>query len=304
MSSDGERLEISAVCADYFAALHGCDAERFRGMFHPRGVLLGLGPDGAVVRRDSAAFCAGVVARGASNEYAVHDRIVSIEFLGRACASAKVQIALPPAPESPTPTTTAVLYTDFLTLLRDDSIDGGAWRVIAKIYSSAPLDDADVRADGVTPADFSDVTRAVDGYCRSNRRCDGEGMARIFHPACCLTYALPDHLGIVVCDADEFCRVRVAGRWEQPAHRPYAHLRGDPRVAAADTLVSVDFAGPRACRVVLRIGCPPFLWTDVLLCLKLTAPVYGRDGWWIVAKSSSSVPFLQGERGEEGPHRK
>ena len=45
MSSDGERLEISAVCADYFAALHGCDAERFRGMFHPRGVLLGLGPD-------------------------------------------------------------------------------------------------------------------------------------------------------------------------------------------------------------------------------------------------------------------
>ena len=37
------RAAVHAVLETYFAALHECDAAKFHLMFHPRGVLLGLG---------------------------------------------------------------------------------------------------------------------------------------------------------------------------------------------------------------------------------------------------------------------
>ena len=123
-------------------------------------------------------------------------------------------------------------------------------------------------------------------------------MARFFHPACDLTFALPD--GVVVVPSADFCE-RVAARWSMELHRPWAHLRDDPRAAACDSLVSVDFAGPGVCRAVLRIGYPPFLYTDVLLLLRLGAECEGRPGgsWWIVAKSSGNVPLLREEARHE-----
>ena len=52
-----------------------------------------------------------------------------------------------------------------------------------------------------------------------------------------------------------------------------------------------------------RVGYPPFLYTDVLSCVRLEQPVRRKrdgqvestphaPGWWIVAKSSVNEPFL------------
>jgi len=118
-------------------------------------------------------------------------------------------------------------------------------------------------------------------------------MAQVFHPCCNLTFATED--GVVIVSSEDFCE-RVGSRWEVPMHKPFAHLRDDPRAAAVDTLLSVDLAGSKVARVLLNIGYPPCLYTDVLLLLKLSAPLNGRDGgWWIVAKSSCNVPLLAGE---------
>ena len=296
--SRSDDAAIQRTLAAYFAALHDCDAAAFHRMWHPRGVLLGLGPAGDVVARDAAAFCAGVASRGRSSEYAKYDQILLVEKIDATCASAKVRIALPPAPSSPTPTTTPVVYTDWLTLLKDPAL---GWRIIAKVYSSKPLVDAPEKecVPPILPSDFSEVAAALwDGYAAAGRVCDGGKMARFFHPACNLTFALPD--GVVVVPSADFCE-RVAARWSMELHRPWAHLRDDPRAAACDSLVSVDFAGPGVCRAVLRIGYPPFLYTDVLLLLRLGAECEGRPGgsWWIVAKSSGNVPLLREEARHE-----
>ena len=290
--------DLHATLGRYFSALHECDADAFHRMWHPRGILLGLGPAGEVVQRDAATFCEGVVKRGQSTEYAVHDQILLVERIDSTCASAKVRIALPPAPDSPTPTLAATLYTDWLTLLKDPEV---GWRVISKIYSSKPLVDSPALegVGAIDPADFAAVSAACwDGYVAAGRACDGAAMARVFHSACNLTFVLPS--GVVVVPSKEFCE-RVATRWSMEAHAPYAHLKDDPRATSCDSLVSIDFAGPNVCRCILRIGYPPFLYTDVLLLLKQSQQQGDEradcaPGWWIVAKSSGNVPFLADER--------
>jgi len=293
MGTAGADLDaLRATIHDYFSALHECDASAFHRMWHPRGVLLGLSPSGAVVARSADEFCAGVVARGKSPEYAKHDAILSVESLDPSCASAKVCIALPPAPDSPTPTTTPVLYTDFLTLLKDPAL---GWRVIAKVYSSKPLTAPSLEGvPPILPGEFGAAAGACwDGYVAAGRACDADAMSKVFHPACSLTFVGDE--GVVVVSSEAFCE-RVSGRWGMESHKPYAHLRDDPRVASCDSLVSLDFAGPSVCRAMLRIGYPPFLYSDVLLLLKLSSECRGRDGgWWIVAKSSVNVPFLADE---------
>ena len=120
-----------ACLALYFKALHECDAEAFRQMWHPLGHLLGLGPDGAVVDRDSEAFLASATSRDRSTDLAVHDRILALTLVDETCAAAKVQIALPPLPTSPTPTMVPTLYTDLVTML----CENGEWRIISKVHS-------------------------------------------------------------------------------------------------------------------------------------------------------------------------
>ena len=152
---------IQATLLNYFTALHECDETAFRAMWHPSGLLLGLAEDGSVVSRDCETFCSSAVARGKSTALADRDAILAVHLLGDTCASAKVQIALPPAPSSPTPTTTPTMYTDWLTLLLDD----GGWRIIAKVFASAPLAVADRSVTAVTPSDMHDVASAVwDGF--------------------------------------------------------------------------------------------------------------------------------------------
>ena len=94
----------------------------------------------------------------------------------------------------------------------------------------------------------------------------------------------------------------VGNRWSMESHKPFAHLKNDSRISAADTLISIDFAGKDVAMVTLKIGYPPFLYHDVLLLLRLSKPVAERQGssagWWIVAKSSDHEPWMENERRE------
>ena len=163
----------------------------------------------------------------------------------------------------------------WLTLL----LDKGAWMVICAVTSCT--------AGSSTPADMAAVAKVCWEYCGANRACDGDRMAQVFHRRCRLTYTGGDGT-LVIKPQDAFLQM-VSERYSTPMHAPYAHLRDDPRVASADSLLSVTFAAPDLCMVRLKVGHPPVLWTDVLTCARLG----GR--WWIVAKSSCSEPLLADE---------
>lgn len=283
--------EILATVKLYFRSLHTCDGELFHKMWHPHGHLLGASPDGVLVDRNAETFCAGVTARTPSDtpEYLVHDRVLSVNPLDDWTAAVKVQIALPPSPNSPTPTFTPILYTDFLVMLRDKEF---GWRVISKVFSGAPLGDPAV-AKKLEPSDFEEATKAVwQGYVAAGRASDSKRMGSVFHPACNLTFVQDGR--VVVIDSSTFCN-RVGERWDLEVHRPYSHLKSDPRVSAADTLLGLDFAGPGVALATLKIGYPPFLYTDFLSLLYLSSGVpdlSSKPGWWIAAKSSANVPFM------------
>jgi len=163
----------------------------------------------------------------------------------------------------------------WLTLL----VDHGLWVVISAVSSSTQ--------GAVTPADMAAACNACSEYCGANRACDGPRMENVFHPLCRLTYSGPED-SVVVKSQPVFVQM-VNDRYSTPMHAPYAHLRDDPRVAAEDTMIGVTFAAPDVCMVMLKVGHPPMLWTDVLTCARI-------DGnWWIVAKSSCNEPLLKDE---------
>mmetsp|Transcript_9768 Transcript_9768/g.30321 ORF Transcript_9768/g.30321 Transcript_9768/m.30321 type:complete len:324 (-) Transcript_9768:184-1155(-) len=275
----------------YFRSLHTASGALFDAIFHPRGLLLGIGPGGQLVMQDAVTFRAGVEARerSAVSVYTAHDRVLSISVLDARSAIAKVQVALPPVPNSLTPTTLPVLHTVLLVFLREGV---GPFKIISKIFSSAPLGSEVVSAP-IQPADFATAAEAVwAGYTAAGRACDGDAMARIFHPRSQLTFATAEG-ALAVIDAASFCE-RVVNRWQTPEHAPYAHLASSSRAASADTLLSLDFAGPGVAVATLRIGYPPLVYDDVLSLLKLRDD-RGEERWWIVAKSSVSRPFLKEE---------
>ena len=176
----------------------------------------------------------------------------------------------------------------FLTLLLERGL---AWVVISAV--AAPAAPEPPLCAAPTPTDLAAVAAACwDEYCGANRACDAARMAKVFHPLCRLTFAGGDgELVVIPCDA--FLRM-VGGRYATPKHAAYAHLRGDPRVAARDALLGVAFAAPDVAMVLLRVGHPPCLWTDLLTCARV------GGAWWIVAKSSCSEPLLADEAREEG----
>ena len=182
----------------------------------------------------------------------------------------------------------------FLTLLQH----AGEWVVIAAV--TAPTDrptdgrTAPTTATRVTPADFAAVAACCwDEYGGANRACDVDRMSKVFHLMCRLTYTGGDGK-VVIKSQDEFLAM-VGDRYKMPMHAPYAHLRDDPRAAAGDTLLSITFATPDLAMVVLKVGHPPCLWTDLLTCARLGGQ------WWIVAKSSCKEPLLEDEaRSEDG----
>jgi len=155
-----------------------------------------------------------------------------------------------------------------------------SWKVISSAFSE------NTKAESIIPRDASDVSSLVwDGYRSANRSCDGAAMARSFHPTCRLTYCNAQSR-VEIKDSKTFCH-KVQHRYdEEPPHVPYARLRNDARVSEGDSLLSIEFACKDIAMVVLRVGHPPFLWTDLLTCAKIA----GR--WWLVHKSSCCEPFM------------
>jgi hypothetical protein len=170
----------------------------------------------------------------------------------------------------------------------------------------------------VLPDSFSQVTSLVwDGYCHANRCCDGTLMARYFHPTCRLTYkgGPNDNHRIVIIESDSFYGM-VQDRYstKHPIHVPYAQWKDDPSVGESDTLHSIEFVTPYLAMVILRVGHPPYLWTDLLTCARIgdndrmdhhvnlvdgvtTTTVDSPQAmdrqppkWWIIHKSSESEP--------------
>jgi hypothetical protein len=163
----------------------------------------------------------------------------------------------------------------------------------------------------ITPKDTMEVASLVwDGYCDANGKCRGDLMRRYFHEQCRLTYAscIDDSSnssggddGLRVLDCDTFCHM-VTHRYTMGAHRPYKHWKD--RAGDKTTLISIDFATPDLAMVMLKVGHPPFLWTDLLTCMRIdnnSNDENDDDGdgaagtskqWWIVHKSSCHEDFL------------
>jgi len=176
------------------------------------------------------------------------------------------------------------------------------------------------------PQDFVDVTSLVwDGYCSANRQCDGKLMSESFHHTCRLTYSMlvkqqvpqaqqnndkpkdkKTNYQIVICESDKFYE-KVQGRYvTEEMHLPFKHLQNHPDVGKWDDIQSIEFccssggvtarsSSPDLAVVVLTVGHPPFLWTDMLICAKIAEEEDGdgqekKKKWWIVHKSSENEP--------------
>lgn len=207
-------------------------------------------------------------------------RLLSLTLISDSCACAKIELA-----ES------SKTVTEFVTMLKEDE----SFVIISSVQSIATTS-APVRK--ITPSDFGEVTSVVwEGYVAAGRACDSKAMGEVFHPDSRLTFSSDGKISIVT--SQEFCSM-VGNRWTMDTHRSFSHLKNDPRIAAADSLLSVDFAGPNVAMVTLDIGYPPFLYHDVLVLLRLSQPISklsdSSDGWWIVAKSSDHEPWMESER--------
>jgi len=264
--------DVASALLAYFEGLHQCNVKRLQDVWHPEAHLYGVAPDGkSVVDRDAATFFAGVAARGNSEHLANFDKIVNIDTASDKCAVAKVQIALPPAPTSPTPTYSDVLYTDFLVLLRL----GGRWQIISKVFSAAPLSQSSYQEPYDALA--RTCTEPVSGvlkYYEGGHLSQTQVMGESFHKVARLGYA-DENCELVLLSRDAFFE-RVKAR--QPT-------AGDGAALKFDKIMSVDKAGPNVALIKLQIGYPPVLYTDVLSMLRL------GDRWWIIAKSSDCEPF-------------
>ena len=173
------------------------------------------------------------------------------------------------------------IYSGFLVFLKEQEGGDLIWKCISA--SLGPQ-----MKERILPNSYKEVsTLTWDGYCHANVLCDGDLMSNYFHDTCRLTYTGPSDR-IVVCNSQEFFE-KVSGRYEnEELHKPYAHLKNSPLLADANSLLSIEFASPQIAMVILKIGHPPFLWTDLLTCARILE--HGEMKWWIMHKSSDNEP--------------
>jgi len=264
--------DVTIALEAYFEGLHQCNVERLQQVWHPKAHLYGIAPDGkSVVDRDAQTFFAGVATRGNSDHLAHFDKIVSIDTASQRCVVAKVEIALPASPSSPTPTFTDILYTDFLVLLHLN----GKWQIISKVFSSCDLTSASYQESYDTLAfTCAEPVRGVLEYYRGGHLSKPTIMSNNFHEVARLCYV--DESGELVCWSRHEFFERVMAR------PPTVDIEDALKF---DKIVSVDKAGPNVAVIKLQIGYPPVLYTDLLSMLRL------GDRWWIIAKSSDNEPF-------------
>ncbi|MEU5399042.1 nuclear transport factor 2 family protein [Streptomyces sp. NPDC005963] len=129
------RQEVVEVIHTYFDGLHHGDTGRLGQVFHPDAIYASA-TGGDLRRLTMAEYLPVVEGREppAARRELRRDRIVSIEFAGPVTASARVECAIGPR-----------LYTDFLSLVFLD----GEWRIIAKVFDSAPLPSPELLPKGI-----------------------------------------------------------------------------------------------------------------------------------------------------------
>ncbi len=133
-----------------------------------------------------------------------------------------VQIALPPVPDSATPSIVPTLYTDWLVLLRDKEL---GWRVISKIFSAASLHDP-FPGPSLIPTNFAEVAGTVwDGYRALNREQQIEGLMHVLHESAQMSRS---EQGIVWLQSRDEFLWSVKQRWQEPEKRPFVHLKVSP----------------------------------------------------------------------------
>lgn len=112
--------QVGAVLRDYFDALHFCDVEKLRRVFHP-SALYATADEIPFLHRTMAEYFPIVAARQspASRAEARRDHVDGIEFAGDNTALARVRCSIGQRD-----------FVDFLTLVRVE----GSWRIIAKVF--------------------------------------------------------------------------------------------------------------------------------------------------------------------------
>jgi hypothetical protein len=112
--------EIPRVLADYLDALHFCDIDKLRSVFHPRAIYA-TADETPLLYRTMEDYVPVVAARQspASRGEQRRDHIDAIELAGENTAFARVRCAIG-----------ARDFVDFLTLVRTD----GRWQIIAKVF--------------------------------------------------------------------------------------------------------------------------------------------------------------------------
>ena len=116
----------------YLDALHYCDTEKLRAVFHPQAIYA-TADESPPLLRDMESYFAVVAQRQspASRGETRRDAIDAIEFAGANTAFARVRFSIAERD-----------FVDFLTLIRVD----GAWRIISKVFQI--VEGAEGRRDG------------------------------------------------------------------------------------------------------------------------------------------------------------
>lgn len=112
--------EITGVLNDYFDALHFCDIDRLRRVFHPHAIYA-TADESPLLFRNMDEYTAVVAARQspAARGERRRDQIDRIEVAGENTASAKVRCSIGHRD-----------FVDFLSLVRVDD----RWQIIAKVF--------------------------------------------------------------------------------------------------------------------------------------------------------------------------
>ncbi len=112
--------DICGVLQDYFDALHFCDVEKLRRVFHPRAIYA-TADEAPLLYRTMEDYLPVVAARQspASRGEARRDHIDAIDLAGENTAVARVRCSIGQRD-----------FVDFLTLVRVE----GRWQIIAKVF--------------------------------------------------------------------------------------------------------------------------------------------------------------------------
>lgn len=125
MSEHPELLqEVVEVLNQYFDALYYCDVKIMRHVFHPKAIYATV-DETPLLYRNMDEYTKVIAEREspASRNEARQDHIDTIELAGENTARARVRCSIGSKD-----------FVDFLTLVKDTSLEHHQWRIIAKVF--------------------------------------------------------------------------------------------------------------------------------------------------------------------------